>query len=228
MYSKLFLFILVCLVGGTVNVKDNFDYASKNPTRAIFVMATVNDLTVDNTHIEKSTPYAIVDINYPTIQGLNDKKFQRLVNQFLKFEATKDMYATLKEGKQHYKSQPLSTEPFECIRNFSLVESVSDFLVLERFRHIKKSTFSYSTEKYYLTIDLENNRIITLSDLFSKSQNYTTLIKEAISVEKGNSVDDIIIDDKTNFYVNSKGNLVIIFNEPELEVYELSSIKLSI
>lgn len=75
------------------------------------------------------------------------------------------------------------------------------------------------TEKHYYTLDRNTGDRITLSSLYDKEKIKKQIIAQMKDAEEGTYFleDDVVeITDDTEFYINEKGNIVIVFGQGEV------------
>ncbi|MEL7656000.1 MAG: DUF3298 domain-containing protein, partial [Bacillota bacterium] len=175
----------------------------------------------------------ITDMKIPGIEGLKDKKLQEKINKEVydkvnrvteetKQQMLQDKEAYLATGGTEEDYMPLEIQvDFEvkCINKDTL-----SFLVWKT-----GSSASAYFEQYYYNYDLNENKELTLEDLLG--EDYITTANKQISdeiAERSKNPDNIYWDGSDGldgfqtitkdqpFYINQKGNPVIVFNKYEI------------
>jgi hypothetical protein len=208
------------------------------PGSAIFVMAMPKEMIVQGKNIIYTDENVKITMEIPQIQGLGDKKFQKLTNRYFQKEAMRIKKQIAKEAKQAQ-----TKVPYELISYFTIKETPKSLLSIENFRFIYKGGGSGFVTTQFITIDKQKNRIITLKDFFKKDKmlehKINTYLKEHFlnnQVQKVafmKEVDEIRqvykVDERQNFYINQEGAMILVFNLCEIEnCQESGSIKLEI
>lgn len=200
----------------TVNV-------SPQAARAISEVPVIGELVkvVTFTEFKKSDQGTNIDLKTPHVSGLGDGKLQDSLNQKYLAE-NKKLYQDFEKETKGYKNGHLSVESGYEVRTNN-----DQILSLGRYKVTTQA--SAAEEMTYDTVDKKNHVLITLPSLF-KDDRYIDVISENIKeqmkkqmkedsnkiywVTKQDTVDPFKkIQPDQSFYVNSKGKLVISFNE---------------
>lgn len=186
----------------------------------------VNLVTIDK--IALYDEYRNINIEIPSIEGLENNKVQEEINCILKERAV-TVYDKAFENSEKIKKESeeagfLTSMPETVEQVFILIKN-SDELLSFKVITTEIAASAYQTG-YYYNVDLKNNKLLTLGALFNKNYDYINVINnEIISQMKEKNqkedaaffIDDFkTIDDNTNFYINEDGKLVIVFNEYEI------------
>lgn len=202
------------------------------PGSAIFVMADTTEILINQKCIDEENNQAKIHIKIPEIKGLSDKKFQKLVNHYFYKEAYTLKCDLLKKAKNGYKNKTKDEKfvPYELIYHYSEKESPNNYLTIGTFEYLYTGGAHGLTRQNYLVLDKTQNKIITLKDLFKGNNTYKKNINEEIKKQielkkqEGKSFFEGVgafekISDNQVFYLNEKGDLVIVFNIYEIAPY---------
>lgn len=200
----------------TVNV-------SPQAARAISEVPVIGELVkvVTFTEFKKSDQGTNIDLKTPHVSGLGDGKLQDSLNQKYLAE-NKKLYQDFEKETKGYKNGHLSVESGYEVRTNN-----DQILSLGRYKVTTQA--SAAEEMTYDTVDKKNHVLITLPSLF-KDDRYIDVISENIKdqmkkqmKEDSNKIYWIGKQDMADpfkkikpdqsFYINSKGKLVISFNE---------------
>ena len=200
----------------TVNV-------SPQAARAISEVLVIGELVkvVTFTEFKKSDQGTNIDLKTPHVSGLGDGKLQDSLNQKYLAE-NKKLYQDFEKETKGYKNGHLSVESGYEVRTNN-----DQILSLGRYKVTTQA--SAAEEMTYDTVDKKNHVLITLPSLF-KDDRYIDVISENIKEQmkkqmkedsnkiywmtKQDTVDPFKkIQPDQSFYINSKGKLVISFNE---------------
>ena len=221
------LFSTPCLLYANAQQK-----TKETPGAAIFVMAIPNEVRIEDQQSIYTEDYLHIEVHYPKIEGLLDKKFQKKINEDFESHAMQLQKEIKKEAQRQYKEQP-SDQPlccYELISNYTTKESLSDYLVIEFVDYFYTGGAHGLSQQKYITLDLQKNKIVSLNELFDDGVNYSTQLKQLIinqikqqtNHEKyffDDFYDRIVIRENQNFYINANGDLVLIFNVYEIAPY---------
>lgn len=210
------LVVMVALFVTTVNV-------SPQAARAISEVPVIGELVkvVTFTEFKKSDQGTNIDLKTPHVSGLGDGKLQDSLNQKYLAE-NKKLYQDFEKETKGYKNGHLSVESGYEVRTNN-----DQILSLGRYKVTTQA--SAAEEMTYDTVDKKNHVLITLPSLF-KDDRYIDVISENIKdqmkkqmKEDSNKIYWIGKQDMADpfkkikpdqsFYINSKGKLVISFNE---------------
>lgn len=199
----------------TVNV-------SPQAARAISEVPVIGELVkvVTFTEFKKSDQGTNIDLKTPHVSGLGDETLQDSLNQKYLAE-NKNLYQNFEKETKGYKNGHLSVESGYEVRTNN-----DQILSLGRYKVTTQA--SAAEEMAYDTVDKKNHVLITLPSLF-KDDRYIDVISENIKEQMKKQMkedsDKIYwigkeetdpfkkIKPDQNFYINSKGKLVISFNE---------------
>ncbi|MCY7627215.1 DUF3298 and DUF4163 domain-containing protein [Bacillus safensis] len=199
----------------TVNV-------SLQAARAISEVPVIGELVkvVTFTEFKKSDQGTNIDLKTPHVSGLGDGSLQDSLNQKYLAE-NKKLYQDFEKETKGYKNGHLSVES-----GYEVKTNNDQILSLGRYKVMTQG--SSAEERMYNTVDKKNHVLITLPSLF-KDDRYIDVISENIKEQMkkqmkedsnkiywiGKEETDPFkkIKPDQNFYINSKGKLVISFNE---------------
>ncbi|EKF35112.1 DUF3298 and DUF4163 domain-containing protein [Bacillus xiamenensis] len=199
----------------TVNV-------SPQAARAISEVPVIGELVkvVTFTEFKKSNQGTNIDLKTPHVSGLGDGTLQDSLNQKYLAE-NKKLYQDFEKETKGYQNGHLSVESgYEVKTNNDQILSIGRYKVT--------TEASAAEEMTYDTVDKKNHVLLTLPSLF-KDERYIDVISENIKEqmkkqmkEDSNKIYWIGKEDmdpfkkiqpEQSFYINSKGKLVISFNE---------------
>lgn len=230
------LFITPCLTYAkpTQETKDT-------PGTAIFVMAVPTKIHIQNHHYKCTGDYMNIETHYPSFDGLLDKKFQKTINHYFEDHVMQLQKEIKKEAKKQYKEQASDTPlyKYELISNYKMKESLGQYLVIGLFDYIYTGGAHGLPTQNYITLDLSENEVLTLDQLFDEKMDYQKELKALLIKQIENRTDkkdkffddfyDLIeIKEGQNFYVTPNGDLVLVFNVYEIAPYSTGVIEFTI
>lgn len=243
----MFLFLLALIVMSTTQLLPCTLYAKEKPNKdtpgtAIFVMAIPSEISVESKIIQSKNQEINIDIKYPKLEGLRDKKFERIINSYLKNNSIQSKRNLTKEAKlynQQVEKTDFPNRRYELIQNFTVKDTINGYFVLELFEYNYRGGAHGVTTQKYIVIDLVNNKIVMLKELFDEKGNYIDEINEVIKRQISERIKEgthffqgeegfSSINDETQFYINSEGNLVIVFNVYEIGPYSSGAYQFNI
>ncbi len=150
----------------------------------------------------------------PELKGLNNDKFQTLINEKIetKIEEEYDLFKTEIKGK--------SDSEFRV--NYNL-NHIGEVLSLELRIYSRKPGETLGEHKsIYYNIDMEDGSKLELYDLFKDSSNYKKIINDKIkSYISGNKRYNFKgIEKNQDFYIDQQGNLIIAFPQASISKAE--------
>ncbi|MCT4543161.1 MAG: RsiV family protein [Vallitalea sp.] len=183
-------------------------------------------VTIDKLALEDK--YRQINIEIPSIEGIQDTKVQEEINNILRERGIVVYDKACKEAdKIKEKSEEagfLTSMPVDVSQNYFLVrnnEEIMSFKVVTT----EIGASAYETVDFY-NIDLKNSKLLNLSDLFIENYDYNKdindeiirIMKERVKNEDAAYfIDDFkTINENTNFYINEENKLVLVFNEGEI------------
>nr|WP_307991381.1 DUF3298 and DUF4163 domain-containing protein [uncultured Niameybacter sp.] len=204
--------------------------APKQPTKdtpgtAIFVMAVPVEIQVDKEKDTEEEDRWTVQLNYPVISGLQDKKAEKKINQLFKKHGQDLKRKFIKNRKQDK-----SKTKYELISQYAIKETKSPYFSVV-FLDYKYEGGAHGTCSYhYINIDLQNNSILTLNQLFNNKATYKEDLQSLLlkQIEKRADATQMLQDEiyanlqvqkEQNFYIRPSGDLVLVFNLKEVTPY---------
>lgn len=187
--------------------------------------------TVDE--VKKDDSVAKIDMKIPAVEGIKDAAFEKKINSQIKDKMTEVVAATRKEAEDSKKSWlenggNESEYPLAVIEVDYRVKSISKDVLSFMVYQTSRGADSYE-DQYYYNIDLKNNRELTLKDMLG--DDYINIANKQIKAqiaERSKDPNNMYFDGDEgvdgfstiskdqNFYVNDKGNPVIVFNKFEI------------
>ncbi|CAH2212238.1 anti-sigma-V factor rsiV [Tepidibacter aestuarii] len=172
--------------------------------------------------------YKEINIEIPSIEGLEDNEVQKEINSILKeraiavYDKALENSEKIKEDSQ--KKGFLTFMPEIVDQSYTLIRNSDDILSFKVVTTQIKAS-GYETADFY-NVDLKNSKLLNISSLFNKNYDYISVINNEIVMKMKEEIEKEdagyfpeefkTIDDKTNFYINKNGKLVIVFNEYEI------------
>lgn len=186
----------------------------------------INLVTIDRMALNDK--YREINIEIPSIEGLENNDAQEEINSILKERAIAVYDKAVKKSEKikedSQKAGFLTSIPETVHQSYILIRNSNDILSFKVVTTEIKAS-GYQTADFY-NVDLKDSKVLAISDLFKKNYDYISVINNEIitkmkeKIEKENAgyfVEEFkTIDDKTNFYINENGKLVIVFNEYEI------------
>lgn len=203
--------------------------------------ATVSDIPVLNSlakvftveKIHEETESYVADMKIPGIEGLKDEKLQKQINELVYSQvtaATDETKAVLEEYKQAFLETGGTEDEFmqqEILVDYEvkcLNEEILSFSVYKM-----QTLASAYSDLFYYNYDLTTSSPLTLEKMLGS--NYKEIANEQIKKEiaERSKAEDAVywdgsygtegfstISEDQQFYVNKKGNPVIVFNKYEI------------
>lgn len=202
------------------------------PGTAVFVMSTEEKVIVTSELIQYKTKGLLIDLKIPTIQNLKNKFFQKRINNMIKKEQLYLMDEIKKDAKighQYALDNGFPVIPYELMSNYH-VQSNDRIFSLEITIYDYRGGAHGMTTKTYYNIDTQQNKLLTLKDYFKPGSDYKTIINEEIfkQIKERQQQGEVFFDDEggfkgikddQSFYINSNGQLVIVFGLYEIAPY---------
>ena len=212
------------------------------PGTAIFVMAEDNPVLIDTKSFASELDEINLSIKFPQIKGLEDKKFERDLNKRFREEAQrarKEAITTAKEYNKDIIQDHLTPIKFEYISTFSVIEAPKAYLVLGFLNYQYSGGAHGISHQKYLNIRTTDHKILTLKDLFKEDADYKSLINAEINEQMKNrqikgeyfftgSQGFTGIKEDQEYYINTLGDIVIVFNVYEIAPYAAGIIEFTI
>ncbi|MDF2594523.1 MAG: hypothetical protein K0R69_864 [Clostridia bacterium] len=242
MYKKAICVLFITTLLFNLNLSAKSKTSKDTPGTAIFVMAEDTHIQVDTKNIVCQLEEINLNIKVPQLKGLADKKFQSHLNKSFLEEAQKAKKNALYTAKAYNKDMikdHLTPIKFEYISTFSVIEAPKPYLVLSFLEYQYSGGAHGISYQKYVNLRTTDNKILQLKDLFKEGTDYKTLINHEIKDQiklresKGEyffpgSQGFASIKDDQAYYINSLGNLVIVFNIYEIAPYAAGIIEFSI
>ncbi|WP_069997703.1 DUF3298 and DUF4163 domain-containing protein [Cellulosilyticum sp. I15G10I2] len=226
----------------------NFNLCAKSktskdtPGTAIFVMAESNSIFVDTKIITSQMDEINLNISIPQIKGLTDKEFERDLNKTFLEDAQKAKKTAIHTAKSYNKDMVkdgLTPIKFEYISTFSVIEAPKPYLVIGFLEYQYSGGAHGISYQKYLNIRTTDNKVLALKDLFKENVDYKELINTEIKNQiQARSIKGeyffpgaqgfTTIKDDQEYYINSSGDIVIIFNIYEIAPYAAGLVEFSI
>lgn len=226
----------------------NIYATSKNnrdrPGTAIFVMAInqTSYISIVSKKLNFNNDIVNINMEIPQIKGLSDKQFEKELNSQLLNDAKrikKETISTAKEYNKDLVKDKLNIIPFELIRKYNYVESVSPIFAIGIFEYTYSGGAHGLGTQTYINIDTKQNKLLTLKDIFKEGTDYKNIINDKIRTQMEERKKQgefffegakgfVSISDNQPFYINKKGDLVIVFNVYEIAPFGAGIIEFTI
>ncbi len=242
MHKKAVYLLLITSLLFNLNLSAKSKTSKDTPGTAIFVMANSNPIVVDTQTITCQRDEINLNIDIPQIRGLTDKTLEKSLNKSFLAEAQKAKKSAVSIAKSYNKDMlkdQLTPIKFEYISTFSVIEAPKPYLVIGFLEYqYSGGAHGISYQKYF-NIDTEDNKVLALKDLFKDNVDYKKIINTEIKTQiqersiKGEyffpgSQGFTSIKEDQEYYINSLGNIVIIFNIYEIAPYAAGLVEFSI
>ncbi|MEF9960451.1 MAG: DUF4163 domain-containing protein [Niameybacter sp.] len=214
---SVFLNVFPCYAEETSNER-----TKDTPGTAIFVMAVPMKLQVEEqNHVQEDEKWHS-QISYPAISGLADKKAEKKINAVLKEHGTTLQKKFVKEAKYN-----TSKVKYELISQYTVQETKSPYFLVTFFDYLYQGGSHGIPSYQYVTLNLQNDTILTLDQLFSQEAEYKEALQSLLikQIEKRTDAKALLqdeiyahlqIQENQNFYIKPNGDLVLVFNLNEV------------
>lgn len=168
----------------------------------------------------------------PVINGLKDTAWQKQLNQQIMDkvdQAKQDMAKNVQDYEEYVKSTGRPLIPLELYVSYSQVTTGSVLSLAVETYEFTGGAHGMAWKDYY-NIDTQNDRLLTLQDLFKADVDYKSIINQEINrqIQLSRQNGDNIyfegdmgfksISDNQNFYIDGN-NLVVCFGQYEIAPY---------
>lgn len=181
---------------------------------------------------KKEDEIKLIDAKIPAIENTGNNELEERINYEIKLKINKILEEAEERAKE-YKKAIIETggkeedyHPLDIQIDYKVGYSGDD---LVSFTILKSETLASAyTEMYFYNIDIETGKNLNLRDVLG--ENYKTIVDETIYkqieersknldniyFERGDGGFDGIEDEYQNFYINSEGKVVIVFEKYEI------------
>lgn len=209
----------------TLNTSEAFAQSMK----AIPVLDKICEIFTFRAYVEKDE-YNIINVKLPKIANTHNSELENRLNYKIINIVQKEIDEAKKRAKEYYDAF-ISTggrkedfTPVNIIVDYDIKSINSEYtsFVVSKFESLASA---YQMFCYY-NIDFESGKELTLKDVLGS--NYKKIVTDDVNSQiaefkKSDEVfffDDVavndLIDDKTNFYINDKGKIVVVFEKYSL------------
>lgn len=217
----------------TLTVKAKETKGRPIPGTAIFVLANDHTPVLSSKHYEVNEPYLKLEMNVPQIKGTSSAEFEKTFNKKQIAAAKKRKKEAIHLAKSYNKDfikDQLTPIQFEYIEDFTVIPSMSPFFVIEQFNYQYSGGAHGITNLSYIVLDLNTHQQVTLKQLFKDGIDYKAVINEQVKkvIQQREKEGEIFftgsngfesITEEQPFFINNKGELVIVFNVYEIAPY---------
>ena len=193
--------------------------ASNKIMRPLVTILTTNRYEFKDNNME-------ANVTIPIIKGINNEKVEKTLNE----EIEKMSQQLIKDFENESKElKKISNDAHIGLESNYIVKTNNDD-VLSIDLYVTNIAGSSSTVHKFYNINKKTGNVITLKDKFENDDNYLTTISKYISnemnrqnLENGSELyfatyDEVynLVSEKQPFYINEKGNVVIVFDKYEV------------
>lgn len=203
------------------------------PGTAIFVMAHTNQISIESKQFDYNDYGLKLNMQVPQLRGLKNLKFEKDLNNKLIESAKERKNQIIKEAmlyNQDIIKDGLSPILFEYIESYSIIPSLNPYYTIELFRYQYSGGAHGISNVHYMIIDTETPKIVELKDIFKETANYKDIINDLIKkqIELRTKAGEYFftgsdafqsIKENQPFFINEKGDLIIVFNVYEIAPY---------
>lgn len=219
-YMKRSILAVSCvliLITGALNLNISF---AENLSEMPIIGSIVKVLTFNR--IEVKDDYTAIDIEVPNLEGLKDENLQAEINKILQDRAMIVYDKTMEEAekiKEDSKEKGfVSRIPANVSQSYRLLHQDDDYIAFQ-VTTLTIAASGYQTS-YIYNIDLKENRLLKLSDIY---EDFDDLNQKIIAeMERRNGLEESFfieefkgVTDETNFYVKDN-QLTVVFDEYEV------------
>ncbi|SHI43644.1 protein of unknown function [Dethiosulfatibacter aminovorans DSM 17477] len=211
--------VMIC---GALTIGLNTNEAFANSASEVPIIGNIARLLTFS-EFEFQSEVIVADIRIPEV-NLNDKALAKKIN----LQIYREMKTCLSESETRaleYKEAYLATGgteedfiPIDVKMDYEL-KSIDEKILSFVLYHYESLAAAYSETQYY-NINLENDEILKLEDIYGNE--YMSIvnssIEEQIELENSKSENNVYfefdgIDENQKFYINEKGETVIVFDK---------------
>lgn len=197
--------------------------------RSIPVISKIGEY-FDFKHKEENDEYKLLNVSYPELKNIENKKLQNKVNnEIAKFvnEVVGEYECHAKERYDAILATGGSEEdfiPFDIVIDYEIKCCNERFISFVVYGWEMTASY-YSVQKYY-TIDLEEGVELTIRDVLGND--YVNIVENAVKNESKNwdiqrrellwdNIDYAeILNDESNYYIDEQGQVYVVFNKYEI------------
>ncbi|MGL4736791.1 MAG: DUF3298 and DUF4163 domain-containing protein [Cellulosilyticaceae bacterium] len=239
MKQKLLTILLSMIMVFSAPIYANEKEKEPIPGRAIFVMAPDYPIHVQSKNITAQENYLHVNMKTPQIKGLKNRSFEKELNKKLLEDAKlsqNKMSQSATAARKQSKNVGSQLKSYELIRDFTIKATAEPYVVIGIFEYRYTGGTHGMAQQKYVVIDKDRQKLIELKDLFKEGVDYETVLageiikqiphKKAsgvVFVEQAGGLEKVAHDQ--NFYINEKGELVLVFNIYEVSPYVSGTIE---
>ncbi|PHV70661.1 hypothetical protein CS063_09010 [Sporanaerobium hydrogeniformans] len=242
MYNKVLLIILLLSLSCPFTSYAKSKTSRDVPGTAIFVMAEKPLIPIETRKIQIERPELSLRLEIPQLRGLQQKKFEKELNKSFLEEAQKIQKTAIQTAEMYNKDllkDGLPPVKFEVVKNYSVKEAPSPYLVLSLFDYQYSGGAHGISYQNYLVIDTALGKKVALKDLFKENTNYISVINGEIKKQMqereaqgayffSGAEGFVSISEHQIFYLNKQGDVVIVFNIYEIAPYAAGIVEFTI
>ena len=203
------------------------------PGTAIFVMAELPTVKIEEKTFTFHLPNLFLSVSAPQFSGLKNKQFETSLNKQLIKDAKRNKEVFIEEAKAYQKDlgmDHLNPINFEYRESFVPIDTIQPFVVVEQFKYQYNGGAHGDSQYSYIVIDNASSKLITLKDLFKENVDYKSVINRKIHqmISEREKLGSFFfsgsdgfqgIKENQPFFINNRGELVIVFNVYEIAPY---------
>lgn len=203
------------------------------PGTAIFVMANMNQITVESKQLNYDKDSLKLNIQIPQLYGLKNSQFEKKLNANLLKDSKNRKKQIIEEAKAYNKDMIKDGLPlvsFEYIESYSIIPTLKPYYTIEFFKYQYSGGAHGLSNLNYIVLNTETSQFVQIKDLFKEKVNYVAIINSHIKKQiqlrmqqgeyffTGNDGFQSIKENQP-FFINEKGDLVVVFNVYEIAPY---------
>lgn len=204
------------------------------PGTAVFVMTNEQSKIIEVTGviIKEELEGLEIDMKIPVISNLNNRIFQKRINQKIKkkyLALKKSIEKDAVENHQYAKNQGFPVIPYTLMTNYHIKANGEIFSLETTIYDYRGGAHGLTTTEYY-NIDTKKSKLLNIEDLFKESSNYKEILNQEINkqIQQRTLQGEVFfedqggfkgIKDKQSFYIDHQGNLVVVFGLYEIAPY---------
>lgn len=225
LYAKIGLIIAAIGIGG---ICSNI-YASEQAAKVAQDNVAIKDesIVVTPEYFQKDTKSYIINAIVPQVSSSKYKESAKIINDRINKEMKETLESSINRGNENYEAyiatggKDSEYRPIDININYEVKYNVDGIVSIAIYK--SEAIASTNEVAYLYNFDFENKKDITLKDFYG--EDYKKIIddqiisqmKERIDKEDANYFDEFKgIEEDQSFYINEKGNPVIVFNKYDI------------
>ena len=225
LYTKIGLIVATIGIGG---ICSNI-YAGEQAAKVAQDNVATKDesIVVTPEYFQKDTKSYIINAIVPQVSSSKYKESAKIINDRINKEMKETLESSINRGNENYEAyiatggKDSEYRPIDININYEVKYNADGIVSIAIYK--SEAIASTNEVAYLYNFDFENKKDITLKDFYG--EDYKKIIddqiisqmKERIDKEDANYFDEFKgIEEDQSFYINEKGNPVIVFNKYEI------------